>query len=286
MATFRVPVEAHIWTTSGPWRVGDLTASTKLVIVGPDGRPAMSTVSEILPSVERQVVVLLTKAGEIHLEARSAISTRGARVFAATAATEVLAGHPPRIEMAHPRDLPANPPHEDLPAATRCAIGLLDPPVVRVPRRLGADESLRQLLDQAGIPYIDASDERWTALSFDPAAVTQRTGPVGAIDAVVLQAITAWARPYPDITVCRTTTDQTRLRQRLVAALAAAGKPAAVTWTPSYGPVEARIRAGAGNAFTTAVGAVQQAMPCVDIQTGHHGSAITDLAIISAQRSP
>lgn len=286
MATFRVPIEAHVWTASGPWLAGDLPATAKLVIIGPDGRLATSDISKIAAPAERQGVLLLTAAGEIHLDAGSAISMRGARVFAATAAAEVIAGRAARIELAHPRDLSASTPDGDLPAATRRALALLDPPVVRMPRRLDADNNLRQLLDDAAVPYVNASDDRWTALAFDPASVSRWTGPLQAVDALVLQAITAWVRPCPGVTVCRTTTEQARLRCRLVAALAAAGTPATVTWTPKYGPVETRIRAGTGNAFTTATGAEKLVMPCVDIHTQDQGSAIADLAIVSPLRPP
>jgi hypothetical protein len=286
MAIFRIPIEAHVWTTSGPWRAGDLPASAKLVIIGPDGRAATSSVSEISQPIEQQVAILQTTAGEIYLDARSAVSVRGARVFAATAAAEVIAGHSLRIELAHPRDLPPIAPDYDLPAATRRALALLDLPVVRVPRRLGADESLRRLLSDATVPYIDASDDRWTALAFNPPAISQFGGPLRAVDALVLQAITAWDRPHPSVTVCRTTIEQARLRYSLVAALAAAGTPAIVTWTPRYGPVEARIRPGEGNAFTTATGAAQLVLPCIDICIDNRGSAITDLAIVSQRQLP
>ena len=283
MATFRVPIEAYVWTTSGPWRADDLPPNTTLVIISPDGRPTTSSVRQISRPTERQVVRLLTTAGEIYLDARSAISIRGARVFASTAAADALAGRSPRIELAHPKDLPATPPDDDRPNVTRRVLALLDPPVVRMPRRLSADNTLRQLLSEAAVPYIDASDDRWTALVFDPTVLAEDTGPLGAVDAFVLQVITAWGRPDPGVTVCRTTIEQARLRHRLVAALALVGTPATVAWTPSYGPVEARIRAGTGNAFTTATGAEQLVMPCVDIHIEDRGSAITDLAIISAQ---
>src|ERR1700722_3575614 len=286
MAIFRIPIEAHVWTTSGPWRAGDLPASAKLVIIGPDGRATTSSVSEISQPIEQQVVLLLTTAGEIYLDARSAVSVRGARVFAATAAAEGIAGRSLRIELTHPRDLPSITTDYDLTAATRRALALVDPPVVRVPRRLSADESLRQLLSDAAVSYIDASSDLWTALAFDPPAMSQFVGPLRAIDALVLQAITAWDRPHPSVTISRTTIEQARLRQRLVAALAAAGPPATVTWAPGYGPVEARIRPGAGNAFTATAGAAQLVMPCVDVCTDDRGSAITDLAIVSPRQLP
>jgi len=280
---FRVPVEAFVWTTSGPWRAGDLSPSAKLVLVGPDGRPATSSVSAISSPAERQVLTLLTTAGEIHLEACSAISTRGARVFAATAATEAIAGRSPRIELAHPRDLPPVPSDGDLSTATRRSLALVDPPVIRVPRGLGMDDRLRDLLRAAGVDHRDATDERWTAMAFDSGCLEQSVGPVGPTEAIVLQAVTAWARLASDVTVCRTTMAQAKLRTRLVAALAAAGTPAVVGWTPAYGPVEARVTAGLSDAFATARGATAGAMACVDICSEDPGSVITDRAIVAAR---
>src|SRR5690349_9239837 len=124
MATFRVPIKAHVWTASGPWRADDLPPNAKLVIIGPDGRPTTSSVRQIARPTERQVVRLLTTAGEIHLDARSAISIRGARVFASTAAAEAIAGRTPRIELARPKDLPTNTPDDDRPTATRRVLTL------------------------------------------------------------------------------------------------------------------------------------------------------------------
>lgn len=284
MAMFRIPAEAYLWTVDGPWRAADIPPSTKLVVIGPDGRPLTSSVCEITEPSERQVVRLLTSSGEIHLDEGSSISTRGAQMFAATALSETLAGHAPRIELAHPRSLPSDPPDPDLAAATRHALALVDPPVVRVPRGLSADINLRRLLDATGIRYTDASDDRWTAFAFNPTDSTPSAGPAGPVDAEALQALTAWTARSPDITICRTTMSQARLRTRLIAALAAAGTPASVTWTPAYGPVEARISASPGDVFTTVVRACTVTMACIDIEIEDEGSAITDLAIVRARR--
>lgn len=284
MATFRIPVDAYVWTSAGPWRVGDLSATAKLVIIRPDGRPATTTIQEVSPPADRETVVLLADSGEIHLEARSVISTRGAQLFATAAASETIAGRGPRIELAHPQSLPYDPPDGDQVTATRNALALLEPSVIRVPRRLQADIGLRQLLEAAGVAFRDVSDDRWTALTFNPTDTAVGTGPPSAHEAKALQAVTAWAS-RPDGTVCRTPTDQIRLRHRLVAALAAAGTPAAVSWSPTYGPVEARICAGGGDVFTTATGVRQLTAACIDIQVEDEGSAVTDLAIVRARPS-
>jgi hypothetical protein len=282
VAAHRIPVDAYVWTTRGPCRVGDLHGG-EVAIVNTNGRVTTSAVISMSPATERPVVRLRTAAGEIHLEARTAITTRGARLFGATAAAEAAGGRQLRIELALPQDLPA-PDSDDVRGGIRTALGLLDPPVVRVPRRLGMSQQLAEILRTAEVAYVDASDERWTALCFDADAVTGPAGPVAANEAGVLQAITAWAHPEPGRTESRTTLEQGILRQRLVAALAASGTPASVTWTPGYGPVEARITASRGGPFTLTKGAETTVMPCVDITVADAGSAITDLAIVAARR--
>lgn len=284
MAMFRIPAEAYLWTVHGPWRAADTRPSTKLVVISPDGRPVTSSVRGITEPSERQVVRLLTASGEIHLDESSSISTRGAQMFAATALSETLAGHAPRIELAHPRSLPSDPPALDLAAATRHALALVDPPVVRVPRGLSAGIHLWRLFDGTGIAYTDASDDRWTAFAFDPTDTTPSAGPAAPVEAEALQALTVWAKRSPNIAICRTTMNQARLRMRLIAALAAAGTPASVTWTPAYGPVEARISADPGDVFTTVVRASTVTMGCIDVEIEDEGSAITDLAIVRARR--
>jgi hypothetical protein len=284
VTSHRIPVDAYVWTTRGPCRAGDLELGAQLTIINTHGRFATSTIASISQAADRKVVRLRTTAGEIHLEASAVVTTRGARVFASAAAAEVLVGREIRIELAHPFDGSATAFAEGLPAATRAALSLLEVPVVRVPRRLGMDDELTAMLKAAAVAYEDHSDDRWTALCFERPAATFTAGPVGAADAVAIQAITAWARTDAGVTESRTTVDQRSLRARLVSALAAGGNPASVTWTPGYGPVEARVRPGAGFPYAKTRGADQIVMPCVDIAIEHLGSAITDLAIVASRR--
>lgn len=285
MGTHRIPVEAYVWTTSGPCCAQDLGATAELAIINPGGRVAAAAITSVSVPAERTVVRLRTTVGEHNLEAGTAITTRGARIFASAAADQILAGREVRIEVAQPRDLPWVEGAPDICGATRGALALLELGVVRVPRRLGMRDELADMLDAALIRYVDASDDRWTALCFDGATLTAPSGPVRPEDVVALQAITAWARTSGGTTISRTTLDERPLRQRLVAALGAVWTPAQVTWSPAYGPVEARITSGPGSPFAKTRGVSHTLMSCIDVTVAEPGSAIIDLAIVRAKRT-
>ena len=283
MSTFRIPCDAYVWTAAGPWRAGDIIEDTELVIVAPNGRPVASPIAQIVPAPDRDVIDLLATCGAVHLDTDSVVSSRGVQMFAAAVAAEIAGGGEGRFEVAQVASLPREGVDIDAPTATRHALALLEPAVIRIPGSLNANADIRRLLDDAEVTYEDASDERWTALVFEATGMVPSTGPIGASEAQALQAITLWTT-RDGRQVHRVTLGQSRLRQRLIAGLAARGGPAAVTWSPAYGPVEARITTGAGDLFTTATRARHLTMGCVDIEIEGDGSAITDLVIVRARR--
>jgi hypothetical protein len=80
----------------------------------------------------------------------------------------------------------------------------------------------------------------------------------------------------------RTTLQQAPLRRRLLAALAAAGTPAAVSWLPGYRPVEARLSSHRPLPYATAKIATVELGPAMEMNVADIGSLVIDLAIVTA----
>lgn len=282
MGSFRVPADAFVWSSEGPRCVGDLVFPAALAMVNRRGRVMTSNLVSVGEATEQQVIRLFTSAGDLLLEPRAAITTRDGRLFADAAAQRVKDGGRIRIELAHPRDLPVRTDSASHRAAARAALSLLDPPVVRVPRGLGLETELLGILLAADVAHVDASDERWTAFVFDGTDLSHSPDTIGAAEAEILTLLTAWTIEQ-EVVVSRTTMTQLVLRQRLLADLAAIGKPGMVSWVPGYGPVEARVTPASSVSFASCGSSLLERASCVRVVTEDEGALIVNLAVVTGR---
>lgn len=258
-----------------------LTAGHGVVIIDRTGRATEAALNGAQEAGDRAAVRLFTDVGELLLAERAVVTTRKGRLFARDVARQVVQGAQARIELARAGTLPPGQAPDER-SSYRAALAHLNPPVIRIPRRLGQEQAVARILDVAGVPFADVSDDRWTAIAFDDAGLTAETV-APSVNDVALLVLTAWATDGSTI-VSRTTLEQFALRRRLLAALVCANRPAEVRWTPAYKPVEARVRPGQPRSYATTKAAVFEPLPMMEIRVTDPGSIISDLAIVTAQR--
>lgn len=242
------------------------------------GQLTSAVVESVTVGDEAPSVRLFTSVGDVLLAERAVISVNGTRSFAREIVATTRTATRTRVEIAGAEALAAR---DTDPAAiaeaARTALYLLDRSLITVPRSLSLDGDIKDLLDAAEVSYVDISDNRWSAFSFDRPAVNDG---VRLSEQVLrdLMLTTRWGNE-PDTS--RTTISQRRLRLHLLMAIVGTGRTPKVAWLPGYLPVEARVEVGAPTAYASVSRATSETARLIEIELASPGSIINGLVIVA-----